>query len=244
MRTPSAQLLLNVWEAGRALPASRRAVALLSAALPEIPVDDLLELSVGRRDALILELHGLLFGPLLSATAACPQCREDLQTDFRVKDVLRRGSAEVPGELSVVVGDQQCILRLPRGDDLDAIADIQDVSTAARKLLERCLIKASCRGQAIGHADLCDEMIAVVGRKMADADPEADIQLVLRCPSCGHQWSSPFDSPAFLWSELDGWARRVLREVHVLARQYGWREADILQMSALRRQLYMDMVDG
>jgi hypothetical protein len=33
-----------------------------------------------------------------------------------------------------------------------------------------------------------------------------------------------------------------MREVHRLARVYGWREADILSMSASRRQFYLEMV--
>jgi hypothetical protein len=51
-----------------------------------------------------------------------------------------------------------------------------------------------------------------------------------------------FDIGAFLWEEIAAQARRLLREVHTLARAYGWREADILVMSAARRQAYLEMV--
>jgi hypothetical protein len=54
-----------------------------------------------------------------------------------------------------------------------------------------------------------------------------------------------FDIVSFFWTELSAQAKRLLREVHTLARGYGWREADILAMSARRRQLYLDLVtDG
>ena len=43
-------------------------------------------------------------------------------------------------------------------------------------------------------------------------------------------------------AELATQAKRLLREVHFLARAYGWREADILAMSARRRQAYLEMV--
>jgi len=51
-----------------------------------------------------------------------------------------------------------------------------------------------------------------------------------------------FDIVSFFWSEICVQAKRLLREVHILARAYGWREADILSMSAARRQLYLEMV--
>ena len=35
-----------------------------------------------------------------------------------------------------------------------------------------------------------------------------------------------------------------LGEVHVLAREYGWSERDILAMSASRRQLYLDTIES
>ena len=34
-----------------------------------------------------------------------------------------------------------------------------------------------------------------------------------------------------------------LRDVHALASQYGWRESDILRMSARRRQFYLEMIE-
>ncbi len=51
-----------------------------------------------------------------------------------------------------------------------------------------------------------------------------------------------FDVVSFFWSEICVQAKRLLREVHTLARAYGWREADILNMSTARRQFYLEMV--
>jgi hypothetical protein len=76
---------------------------------------------------------------------------------------------------------------------------------------------------------------------MSDADPQADVELALACPSCGHQWPAAFDIASFLWKELHAWALRTLREVHTLARSYGWREDDVLALSGTRRQLYLEL---
>jgi hypothetical protein len=70
----------------------------------------------------------------------------------------------------------------------------------------------------------------------------ADIHFAARCQSCGHRWEPAFDIGAFLWSELDVWARRLLHEVHLLASVYGWWEGDILRLSPLRRRSYLQMV--
>jgi hypothetical protein len=47
---------------------------------------------------------------------------------------------------------------------------------------------------------------------------------------------------SYLWGEIDDWARRVLRDIHVLASAYGWRESDILDMNARRRETYLQML--
>lgn len=64
----------------------------------------------------------------------------------------------------------------------------------------------------------------------------------LTCPSCNHGWHALFDIVSFFWSEIQSWASRIMREVHLLASAYGWRETDILAMSPLRRRLYLEMV--
>jgi hypothetical protein len=79
---------------------------------------------------------------------------------------------------------------------------------------------------------------------MSRADPQADVRLALTCPACRHQWRSIFDIVTFFWIELDVWARRTLRDVHALARAYGWREADILALSPQRRQCYLEMISA
>ena len=76
---------------------------------------------------------------------------------------------------------------------------------------------------------------------MAQADPQADLQLAFRCPDCGHEWQPLFDIARFLWQELHAWALHMLREVDTLAASYHWAEADILALSPRRRQAYLEL---
>jgi hypothetical protein len=86
---------------------------------------------------------------------------------------------------------------------------------------------------------------ALAGVLAADSDAldiQADSRIEIHCPACGAQSSAEFDIAAFFWQEITAQARRLLREVHALARAYGWREADILAMSARRRQAYLSLI--
>jgi len=77
---------------------------------------------------------------------------------------------------------------------------------------------------------------------MVESDPQSHIELALTCPACEQDWQVVFDIASYLWSEIQTWALRILHEVHILASAYGWREADILALSPLRRQLYLERV--
>jgi len=64
----------------------------------------------------------------------------------------------------------------------------------------------------------------------------------LTCPACGHAFRVSFDIVSYFWSEVEDWAHRVLVDIHTLAAAYGWSERQILALSPMRRQLYVDMV--
>jgi hypothetical protein len=76
---------------------------------------------------------------------------------------------------------------------------------------------------------------------MEEADPLADIQIRLSCPCCEHRWRASFDIVSFIWTEIEVWVRRVVSDVHTLATAYGWSEREILSLSPLRRQMYLEM---
>jgi hypothetical protein len=85
-------------------------------------------------------------------------------------------------------------------------------------------------------------MLEAITAAMAEADPQAEVELSLRCLMCGNQWLAPFDVVSFLWREIDAWATHILREVHQLASAYGWSERDILALSPLRRRHYLELI--
>jgi hypothetical protein len=132
--------------------------------------------------------------------------------------------------------------RLPNSADLLLIADLADASQARATLLERCVQQVTRSGAPLPVSELPEDVLSGITERMAQIDPQADIQIALTCPACAWQWSSLFDIVSYLWSEINTWAIRMLREVHQLASVYGWRESDILALSPLRRQLYLELI--
>src|SRR5262249_45812840 len=242
MRALTAQQLISVWESGQGQSPARRSLALLAAACPAVPFESLAALSVGQRDARLLRLREWAFGSQLSGVADCPQCGERLEMSFAVDDIRTGEENESPEPLSLGVEDYELRFRLPNSSDLIAMTGAADPAAVKQMFIERCILQAGHRGTEIKAAQLPDSVVAAISRRMAEADPQADIQLALDCPVCGHQWRATFDIVSFFWREIGAWAGRVLREVHILASAYGWREDDILAMSPWRRQSYLEMV--
>jgi hypothetical protein len=139
----------------------------------------------------------------------------------------------------LVVGDLELRFRLPDSRDLAAVAGCEDKATARSLLVQRCVSWANREGESV--AELPAEVTTKLAQRMAERDPQAEVMLDLRCPTCDHAWQALFDIVSFFWTELAAQARRLLREIHTLARAYGWREADILSMSARRRQFYLEL---
>jgi hypothetical protein len=241
MRPLTTHELLDVWEAAAALPPPERALALLAAACPGQPADSLARLSIGQRDARLMTLREWAFGPQMVSVAACPRCGDQLELTFQVADI-RVPPAEPPELLSLTMDGHEVRFRPLDSQDLVALGRAGARADGARFLLGRCLLSAHREGKQRAPDDLPDEIVQAVARRMAEADPQADVELALACAACGHQWLAPFDIVSWFWSEIDAWACRLLRDVHCLARAYGWREADILALSPWRRQFYLKMV--
>jgi hypothetical protein len=133
-------------------------------------------------------------------------------------------------------------LRPPNSLDLNAVMGCADLATARRMLAERCIVEAHSGETSIDAGALPDVALEQVAECLAKTDPQADVLLDLTCSACGHGWQVIFDIESFLWAKVTALAKRLLREVHLLAGAYGWAERDILMMSALRREFYLEMV--
>jgi hypothetical protein len=242
-RPLSEQEILVIWERGLHQHPVERALTMLNVAMPEVAPAALLALSIGQRDARLLALREATFGARLESVVECLACRERLEFTLNVADIRVAGEGrDTAGEQQATIDGYEVRFRLPNSRDLISIARLLDVEQARATLVQGCLIEAKRDGEILSITALPEPVIEALAEQMACLDPQAEVQLNLSCSACAHRWSLLFDIVAFLWAEIGGQARRLLRDVHTLARAYGWREADILSMSAVRRQYYLEMV--
>ena len=242
MRATAAADLLATWERGLDSARHTRALDLLELALPERSRDQLGRLSLGRRDSALLSLREAIFGSQLECVIPCPRCSERLEARLDMNQLRGPEPAIVPDEALVETAGYVLTVRPPNSLDEAAAAQVEDGERARQVLLDRCIVRVSRDGREERMRELSDAVIAAVVAALEEIDPQADIRFAMSCLSCGNQWSATFDILTFFWSEIDAWARRLLREVHILASAYGWRESDILGLSATRRRIYLEMV--
>ncbi len=242
MRALTNAEILDVWERGcQALP-SQRAMLLLTVACPEKEPGELAASSIGRRDALLLELRGMIFGRRILSLTKCQQCGESVEMEFSVDDFTMLSLAgETDSVMFIAEQEYEVQFRLPDTVDQVMIADLPDAETAQQTLMERCVVSAARAGNEVSPGDLPPTVVARMTEKMAELDPLASIFLAVTCAACGNCWQVLFDVCDLFWRELSYYARRLLGEVHQLASAYGWSETEILSLSATRRRLYLEM---
>jgi hypothetical protein len=241
-RIPSNSDLIALWERGTGEHPVDRALMLLSACCPSEPHEELARLSIGARDARLLEIYERLFGPELAAFAHCPACNEPLEYTLSTRELTASCSSPTdPPPLNLDNGPISLRLRLPDSLDLRAVSACTEPEFAAKMLTERCIVEAKLGGQPVPSADLPPDITETVSSALAAADPGAEMLIDLNCAVCSHTWQVTLDIERFLWSKISATAKRLLRDVHALASAYGWREPDILALSTVRRQTYLEM---
>jgi hypothetical protein len=247
MIAPSATELLTLWEQCIPLAPLGRAVAMLELSSPSESHDSVAALPIGARDMHLLRLRARTFGTHLTGITPCPQCSETVELKFDADDLLAGGANSVRAdvdELTVDHSGYHVSFRLPTSADIASLGDTQSEADLDRALLSRCLRWAEHDGSPVGADELPADVVDAIAESMAANDPMAKIEFACTCPACGNEWLALLDIPAFVWAELDDFAKHLLQDVHVLASGYGWPESDILALTPTRRQIYLEMVAG
>lgn len=224
---------LVLWESGRTLHPIDQGLLAVQTAFPGSRTEGVADWPLGRRNCALAELHCACFGPALSGWTTCRACGEKLEFKVDGRALVETGAAAAVER--VAVGER--VLRLPTSRDLARIAGEGDAGDAARSLLGLCVVEGDA-------AEWSDEEMEAAGEELAAADPLAEIRLDFHCPVCGEAFEENLDLAVFLWSELEGRAKRLLLDVHTLARAYGWSEAEVLALSPVRRRFYLEMVEA
>lgn len=226
----SREQLLDLWERGSRRHALDRALLLAASSQPNVSLEALADAPIGTLRQSLLAVRQANYGRRLPGYVDCPACgtRLELALDG---DALR---SELPPEWVDVNGRR---IRMPSSRDVAIALAQPDLSRARSCLAARCLADAASEA----HGSLTPAVIDEIEAALSELDGAADVELDLSCDACGHAWQIPFDIGVYLWQELDAQARRLLGDVHVLARAYGWTERDVLALSDERRAAYVAM---
>jgi len=189
-----------------------------------VTVDDVKELSLGDRNALVLGLLAATFGSRLSWTISCGKCGERLDADVGISDLL----TDIPTSVDLRT---RADFRLPTPADLVAITGM-DAASARDVLLARCVP---------GATELDEETIVAIEEAMSGADPLADIELSLGCEACGAKTNASIDLAAELTVRITP-NEALLQDVHAFALAYGWSEPDVLALARPRRRQYLELI--
>jgi hypothetical protein len=232
MRAPTQAELLALWEAGRSLEPLDRGV--LAAHAASQGSENIADWPLGRRNRALAQLHCAAFGGVLSGWTRCHGCGEQLEFEFDSHSVA---NAELePAERRLVtVGEW--LFRLPTSRDLAVAAHETSEPAATRRLLSTCRA-----GPEPAAADWSEDDVRAIEERLAEADPLAEIRLHFDCPACSASFDESLDLGHFVWAKIESLAKRILRDVHLLASAYGWSESQILALSPARRSAYLEMV--
>lgn len=238
--------ILEVWEKTQRLRPPDRALTILYAAFPEKTREELASMSVGKRNFLLLDVREKTFGGNLQGALKCYKCKKPLeftaQTDeLRGPDFLKDDTETFH---SIKFKDAELEIRALNSFDLAMAADSRSGLYSTRDMLAKlCVNKVFILGKQADVNSLPDEVLDQISFKLKEIDPGAVMKIELKCPECKSDLLIPFDISDFFWKEIQSQAKRLMKEVHILAAAYRWREKDILDMSAVRRNYYLDIAE-
>jgi hypothetical protein len=237
----TAAQIMRSWEQAIEMPPPHQAIAILDCAGTLSGLADPRGLSVGQRDAALLRLRALTFGPTMQMRIDCPHCGQLVTAGVDVADIEASGapaSGETTRELRA--GGWTLRYRLPTVGDMVDASQAVTADVAGTLLLRRCVVAADHAGEPADPATLPPAVRDALAAAIEDWDPMVETALALDCAGCGHAWHAVLEIGSFLHAEIADAAIRIVREVDELARRYGWHEADILGMTPTRRRAYLE----
>lgn len=243
MKPLTAAELLAVWEHGLHQTLLERVLTLLAVACPEMDAETIAQLPIGERDTMLMQLREWMFGSRLVNTAHCPHCTESVEWENRIADLSMPAKPELDSSdaFCLKVSEFELQFRLPDSNDVAAALETNDDQAARSGLLRSCILQAWHADKSCDIDRLPVAVLEKLSRRMEALDPQAEIRIDLTCPSCEHQWRILFDIASFLWAEINRWAEDMILTIHKLASKYGWSETQILELSPVRRQMYMGL---
>ena len=216
---------IALWDEGAGCHPLDRALGLI-AAVEGTSREQAATLSIDVRNRALFRIVERLFGEQISLIATCGECSAETELTFSTRDALAvPATAE---RIALAGGAAWC--RLPTSRDLAAALAASDPEDA--------LLAAVVEADADDPALLAEAETALAAQAGL-----ADLSLTHRCNRCGTEEEAAFDVLDYLWRRIVAEARRLLREVHIIARAYGWSSEAVLALSPARRAAHIALIE-
>jgi len=182
---------------------------------------DIDALTVAEYDRLLAAVFEALYGDQVEARTQCAACAEPLEISLSLS-ALAASPPDVDIELAGP--DENGAFLLPDGRRIRA-PTVGDVERAVRSG-DAAALRRACVLE--GDADASPELLDAA---LEAAAPALTRDVAASCPHCGSAQSVRFDLATFLIASLARERPFLLRELHLLARAYGWSLSEILSLS-------------
>jgi hypothetical protein len=223
-------LVLDTWSGGAG--ASSPVGPLLALARPDLDARAREELAGDRANGAFVDALVALGRRTLDTLVACPRCGGAVEIEVPL-DALPAAPPEDPAAPpAVTVGSATVAYRLPSVADLAAARSCPDAEAAEALLVARTV------GTGVDPAVLA-EVTAAIDERHPLLAPRVEV----RCAACDATFVAGIDLAGAAWTCLASVAAELLEEVAVLARAYGWSEAEVLAVPRARRARYRQLVD-
>lgn len=196
-------------------------------------------LCVADRQYLMLRLATMLDGEQIWLKVQCGHCEEFFDVDVKRGDLPVKPAGDGYPFASLRLGEDDIKIRVPTGTDQAGICDLPEAD-AIRHLVAVCLHQVNGEPAPENYVDsLSDADIEQIDQALDDVSPAVCNRLQVKCPECGREQ----------YSELDHYELGATNElffydeIHNLAFNYHWSEADILDLPQHKRRLYLDLIN-
>lgn len=178
------------------------------------------------------------FGNSLAWQARCPACREPMELELGLAPLLTTADDSGAIECAPRPGTRLS-LRLPTGLDQQSWRELAVPHGELSLAMARSLVEGLDGGVPDPGWRMPEEWLDAVEAELAARDPLNMLEAGARCPSCDTASAIELDLEAVILELLAREQRRVMEEVHRLARAYHWSEAEVLTIPPRRRAFYL-----
>jgi hypothetical protein len=197
-----------------------------------------LDLVAADRDLLLAAIYERAFGDKIESTLTCARCGQPFDLHFSLRKLIETAHSETtePRLTPLGGGNFETLdgfrFRLPTGNDELELAGLSAAEIETR-LFERCALDGKWQGAAAGFEDLLEHVA-----------PLLHLELVARCAECHHSHQVQFDIQSYVLGAIAAERRRLLLEIHRIARAYSWPLDDILSLSRSDRRQIVELIEN